>query len=95
MIKINQDLLLKKWIEVWDQSEKSYNANKEIRIKTPILRSDLCNFSDAYIVVKGAVITVTEPENARRNKSVEFKNKASFINRISKINDIQIGNAED
>ena len=31
----------KKWIEVYDQSEKSYNANKEIRIKTPMLRSDL------------------------------------------------------
>ena len=31
---------------------KNYNPNKEIRIKTPILRSDLCDFSDAYIVVK-------------------------------------------
>ena len=42
----------KKWIEVYDQPEKSYNVNKEIRIKTPMLRSDLCDFSDAYIVVK-------------------------------------------
>ena len=40
----------KKWIEVYDQSEK--NINKEIRIKTPMLRSDLCDFSDAYIAVK-------------------------------------------
>ena len=31
----------KKWIKVFDQSEKNYNANKEIRIKKPILRSDL------------------------------------------------------
>ena len=44
-----------KWIEVYDQSEKCYSANKEIRIKTPMLRSDLCDFSDAYIVVKGTV----------------------------------------
>ena len=45
----------KKWIEVYDPSEKSYNVNKEIRIETPMLRSDLCDFSDAYIVVKGDI----------------------------------------
>ena len=49
----------KKWIEVYDQSERNYNVNKEIRIKTSMLRSDLCDFSDAYIVVKGN-ITVTK-----------------------------------
>ena len=38
----------KKWIEVHDQSGGNYNVNKEIRIKTPMLRSDLCDFSDAY-----------------------------------------------
>ena len=46
----------KKWIEVYDQSEKNYNPNKEIRIKTSMLRSDLCDFSDAYIVVEGNII---------------------------------------
>ena len=54
----NKDLpryVTKKWIEVYDQSEKNYNPNKEIRIKTPMLRSDLCDFSDAYIVVKGNI----------------------------------------
>ena len=49
----------KKWIEVYDQSEGNYNVKKEIMIKTSILRSDLCDFSDAYIVVKGN-ITVTK-----------------------------------
>ena len=57
----------KKWIEVYDQSEKSCNVNKGIGIKKPMLRSDLYDFSDAYIVVKG-VITVREPDNAKRNK---------------------------
>ena len=57
----------KKWIEVYDQSEKNYSVNKEIRIKTSMLRSDLCDFSEAYIVGKGD-ITVTEPDNAKRNK---------------------------
>ena len=53
-----------KWIQVYDQSEKNCNVNKEIRIKTSMLRSDLCDFSDAYIVVKGT-ITVTNPNNAK------------------------------
>ena len=59
-----------------------------------MLRSDLCDFSDAYIIVKG-IIAVTNPDNAKRNKSVAFKNNAPFINYISKINGIQIDNAED
>ena len=59
-----------------------------------MLRSDLCDFSDAYIVVKGD-ITVTNPNNAKRNKAVAFKNNAPFINCISKINGIKIDNAED
>ena len=43
--------LTKKWIEVYDQSKGNYNVNKEIRIKTSMLRSDLCDFNDWYIVV--------------------------------------------
>ena len=42
----------KKWIEVYDQSEKKYNVNKEIRIKTPMLRSDLCDFSMRILLRK-------------------------------------------
>ena len=53
------NFLTKKWVEVYDQSEGNYNVNKEIRIKKSMLRSDLCDFSDAYIVVKGT-ITVTK-----------------------------------
>ena len=55
----NKDLpkfVTKKWVEVSDQSQKNYDVNKEIRIKTSMLRSDLCDFSDAYIVVKGNII---------------------------------------
>ena len=59
-----------------------------------MLRSDLRDFSDAYIVVKG-IITVTEQDNAKRNKSVVFKNNAPFMNCISKVNSVQIDNAED
>ena len=86
--------VIKKRIGVFDQSGENYKPNKEIRIKTSMLRSDLCDFSDAYIVVKG-VIAVTKPDDAKRNKAVAFKNNAAFINCISKINGIQIDNTED
>ena len=84
----------KKWIEVYDQSENIYNLNKEIRIKTSILRSNLCDYSDAYIVVKG-IITVNDPDGAKRNKTTAFKNNAPFINCILKIDCTKIDNAED
>ena len=83
----------KKWIEVYDQSGGDYDGKKKIRIKIPMLRPDLCDYSDAYIFVKG-VITVTNPNDAKRNKSVAFKNNAPFINCISKINNVLIDNAE-
>ena len=70
-------LLTKKWIEFYDQSEKNYSVNKEIRIKTSMLRSDLCDFSDAYIVVKGN-ITVTNPNDAKRNEAVAYKKKCTI-----------------
>ena len=59
-----------------------------------MLRSDLCDFSGAYIVLIGTV-TVGRPNNAKRNRSVGFKNNAPFINCISKINSVKIDNAED
>ena len=79
---------------MYDQSGGNYNVNKEIRIKTSILRSDLCHFNDGHIVVKGT-ITVVRPNNASKNKKVAFKNNAPFIHCISKINGIKIDNAKD
>ena len=43
--------ITKKWIEVYDQSGRTYSNNKQTRFKTPMLRSDLCDYSDAYILV--------------------------------------------
>ena len=84
----------KKWIKVYDQTEKNYNVKKETRIKKSMLRADSCNYSDAYIVVKGD-IAVTTPDNAKRDKAVTSKNNAPFINCISMINGIQTDNAEN
>ena len=57
-----------------------------------VWRSDLWDFSDAYIITKG-IIAVTDPDNSKR--SFAFKTSAPFINCISKINDVQTDNAED
>ena len=60
-ISDNKDLpkfVTKKWTEVYDHSKKHYNPNKEIRIKTSMLRSDLCDFSNAYIVVKRTITVI-------------------------------------
>ena len=59
-----------------------------------MLRSDLCDYSDAYIVVKGT-ITVTDPNEANYDKKLAFKNNAPFTSCISKINNTLIDNAED
>ena len=85
----------KKWIEAYDQSRGNYNVNKEIRVKTSMLRSDLCDFNDAYIVVKGDITLEGDNDANKRNKNLAFKNNSPFINCISEINGVKIDNAED
>ena len=63
--------ITKKWVEVHDQSgsaDDRYKPNKQIRFKTSMLRSDLCDYSDAYIVVKGT-ITVTRLDSVMYEKN--------------------------
>ena len=71
----------KKWVEVHDQSgsaDDRYKPNKQIRFKTSMLRSDLCDYSDAYIFVKGT-ITVTDPNNVNYNKKLVLTNNAPIF----------------
>ena len=70
----------KKWIEVYDQPEENYSVNKEIRIKTSMLGSELCDFSDAYIVVEGIITLEGDNDANKQNKDIAFKNNAPFIN---------------
>ena len=85
----------KKWVEVYDQSEGNYNFNKEIRIKKSTLSSDLCDYSDAYIVVKGNITVKGAGVANKQNKVVAFKHNAPFTNCVSKINGVKTDNAED
>ena len=85
----------KKWVEIYDESGGIYNTEKEIRFKTQMLRFDhLCDYNDAYIVVKGK-ITVTNPNNNAYDKKLVLKNNAPFFSCISIINGTLVENAED
>ena len=80
----------------------TYNENKSIRFKTPMLRSNLCDHSDAYILVKGT-ITVTAPgvnNNAndirdKRNRPGILKYNAPFVSCLTRINGELIEDADD
>ena len=93
--------IAKKWIEVHDQSgsaDNRYKAGKKTRFKTSMLKSDLCDYSDAYIVVKGDIsLTKTQDRGFidARNRFLAFKNNAPFTDCISKINGVLINNAEN
>ena len=87
------------WIEISDESRGAYNVNSQIKFKTTMLKSSLCDYSDAYILVKGT-ITVNNTAAAdaaanNTNKKVISKNCSPFTNCISEINNTQIDNAKD
>ena len=85
----------KNWVEINDDLRGVYSPNKQIRFKTSMLRSSLCDYSDAYILVKGNItVNNTAAAANNTNKKVIFKNCAPFTNCISKINNTQIDNAE-
>ena len=68
----------------------------QIKFKTTMLKSSLCDYSDAYILAKGTItVNKTAPAGAAAIKKVIFKNCAPFTNCISKINNTQIDNAKD
>ena len=76
------------WVEMNDDITGAYSPNKQIRFKTAMLRSSLCDYSDAYKLVKGN-ISVNNTAGAgaaanNTNKKVIFKNCAPFTNCISK-----------
>ena len=88
------------WVEINDESRGTYTSN-DIKFKTTMLRSNLCDYADAYILVKGT-ITITGAGNDdaakrldERNKGVIFKNCAPFTKCISIINNTDIDNAQD
>ena len=72
-----------------------------IRFKTTMLKPSLCDYSDAYILVKGRIIITEAGDDAvvrqadERNKGVIFKNCSPFTNCKREIHNIGIDNAKD
>ena len=89
------------WDEINNESRGAYDVNSQIKFKITMLKSSLCGYSDAYILVKGTITINGRGADAaarqadERDKGVIFKNCAPFINCISEINNTQIGNAKD
>ena len=78
------------WVEINDNIRGAYSPNKQIRFKTAMLRSSLCDYSDVYILVKRNIpVNNTADAGAAANNvtiKVIFKNCAPFTNCISKTN---------
>ena len=89
----------KNWVEINDESKKLYNTGSDIKFKTTLLRSNLCDYADAYILVNGTITRAGDDVAARqadeRGKGVTFKNCAPFTKCISRINNTDIDNAQD
>ena len=88
------------WLEINDESRGTYTGN-EIKFKTTMLRSNLCDYADAYILVKGTITITGAGADAaakrvgEREKGATFKNCAPFIKCISRINNTDIDTAQD
>ena len=72
-----------------------YNENKSIRFKAPMLRSDLCDYAAAYILVNGMITIAGYRPRDRQNKPVILKNNAPFVSCIARINEELIEDADD
>ena len=104
LLENTSDNLLKfrtrNWVEVNDDSS-STSTNTDVKFKSTMLKSNLCDYADAYILVK-VTITITGVGDGdavkrldERNKGVIFKNCAPFTKCISRINNTDIYNAQD
>ena len=88
------------WVEINDESRGNY-ANADIKFKTTMLRSNLCDYADSFILVKGTITITGVGDDAaarqadERDKEVTFKYCAPFTKCISRINNTYIDNAHD
>ena len=89
----------KNWDEIHDESRRMYHVSNQIKFKTSMMRSNLSDYRDAYIHVKGTeTISDTSEQGAdpnNRNKKVMFKNCAPFTSCINQINNTQVDDAHD
>ena len=86
----------KNWVKINDNSRGVYNVNNQIKFKTLMLRSRLCDYSDEYILLSGTItVSSLAAGGGNNNMQVVFKNCTPFTNCRSEINNTQIDNAKD
>ena len=98
----------KNWVEIIDKSRGAYNDennnnnhdnNDNVKFKTSMIRSSLCDYIDPYTLVKRTITvlrtTAADAAVSNTNKKVRFKNCAPFTSCITKINNTKVNNAED
>ena len=73
----------------------TYNESKSIRFETSMLRSDLCDYADAYTLVNGTITVAGNHPRDRQNRPVILKNNAPFVSCITRVNNELIEDAED
>ena len=84
------------WVDLNDESRGEYNVNSQIKFKTAMLKSSICDYSDAYILVKGTITIAGEGADAEarhtdgRGRGAAFKNCAPFTNSILEMNQMII-----
>ena len=92
-------LNLEQKIGLNDESRETYNVNSQIKFKTAMLKSSLCVYSDAYILVKETIVVnntaAADADGINTNRKVILKNCAPFTNCISEINNTQVNNAKN
>ena len=85
------------WVEINDKSKARYD-NSNIRFKISMIRSNLCEYSDTYILVKGTITVPNTTDSGaavnNTNKKVIFKNCTPFTDCITKINNTQVDDAQ-
>ena len=90
----------KNWVDINYDLRGTYNTNSQIKFKTSMLRTSLCDYNDAYVLVNGTITITAAGDNdaARRlderNKGVIFNNCVPFTDCISEINNTQIDNTK-
>ena len=91
----------KNWVKINDESRGGHTTGSDIKFKITMLRSNLCDYADAYILAKGAIAITGGGDAAaarqadEKNKGVILKKCAPITKCISKINDTEIDNAQD
>ena len=85
----------------YDDTHGTYNASSQIKFKTTMLKSSLCDYSDVYILAKRTTTAIGQRADAaaivvdRNDKEVIFKNCAPLTDSISEIRNTQVDNVKD